>query len=258
MKIKPLKLTFFLIFIFTISAAIVKAEKSDYPFKPGEKLTFSLRWGIFYAGEAVLQVLPEEIVNKQNSLHFVLTTESCSFLDVFYKGRDRVDSYTDIDMTHSILYKKKINEGKTKRDVTVNFDWINKKAHYSNFNVCIKPIELKPGSFDPLSVFYISRLMDFDDKKQIEIPVTDGKKCVLGVAEIIKREKVKLKIGTFDTYLIEPELKHVGGVFEKSKNAKIQLWVSADKYRIPVKIKSKVKVGSFTGELISYESSSTL
>lgn len=57
--------------------------------------------------------------------------------------------------------------------------------------------------------------------------------------------------GTYDTYLIEPELKHVGGVFEKSKNAKIQLWVTADKRRIPVKIKSKVVVGSFVGELVS-------
>ncbi|MGA8180500.1 MAG: DUF3108 domain-containing protein, partial [Desulfobacterales bacterium] len=55
----------------------------------------------------------------------------------------------------------------------------------------------------------------------------------------------------YDTYLIEPELKHIGGVFEKSKNAKIQLWVTADKRKIPVKIKSKVAVGSFVGELVS-------
>jgi len=43
----------------------------------------------------------------------------------------------------------------------------------------------------------------------------------------------------------------VGVVFEKSKNAKIQVWVTADKRRMPVKIKSKVVVGSFVGELVS-------
>ncbi len=47
------------------------------------------------------------------------------------------------------------------------------------------------------------------------------------------------------------ELKHIGGVFEKSKNAEIKVWVTADTRRIPVKIKSKVVVGSFIGELIS-------
>jgi hypothetical protein len=43
----------------------------------------------------------------------------------------------------------------------------------------------------------------------------------------------------------------VGGVFEKSPDAKLQLWVSADYRRLPVKLKSKVIVGSFTGELQS-------
>lgn len=57
--------------------------------------------------------------------------------------------------------------------------------------------------------------------------------------------------GTYDTYLIEPEIKQLDGVFEKSKNAKIQVWVTADNRRMPVKIKSEVVVGSFVGELVS-------
>ncbi len=57
--------------------------------------------------------------------------------------------------------------------------------------------------------------------------------------------------GTYDTYLIEAEIKQVDGVFEKSKNAKIQVWVTEDRRRMPVKIKSKVVVGSFAGELVS-------
>ncbi len=68
-----------------------------------------------------------------------------------------------------------------------------------------------------------------------------------------KKERITVPAGTFDTYLIEPELKDVGGVFKKSKNAKIQLWITADRRRIPVKIKSKVIVGNFTGELVTAE-----
>jgi hypothetical protein len=94
-------------------------------------------------------------------------------------------------------------------------------------------------------------LFDLKEKLIIERPVTDGKKCIIGKAFVIKKETLKLAIGTYDTYLIEPEIKHVGGVFEKSKNAKIQVWVTADKRRMPVKIKSKVVIGSFVGELVS-------
>ena len=38
----------------------------------------------------------------------------------------------------------------------------------------------------------------------------------------------------------------------KSKDAKLQLWLSDDKYRIPVKIKSEVVVGSFSAELVKH------
>jgi hypothetical protein len=229
----------------------IKAQDNDFPFKPGEKLTYTLKWIFIPAGEAVMEVLPFETVNGIKAHHFLLTVRSNSFVDQFYKVRDRVDAYTDIGMNHSILYKKKQLEGTTRRDIIVNFNWDKKKASYTNFEEKRDPIEIPPGTFDPLSAFYYARLFDFKNNSIIERPVTDGKKSVVGKAVIIKRETIKLKIGTFDTYLMEPEVEHIGGVFEKSKGAKIQLWVTADQRQIPVKIRSEVIVGSFVGELIS-------
>jgi hypothetical protein len=233
------------------SSPCVKAGEKDFPFYPGEKLTFQLKWAIIPAGEGVLEVLPMETIDGVKAYHFLLTAKSNAFIDAIYKVRDRIDAYANTEMTHSILYKKKQDEGKTHRDVVVNFDWQNNKAQYTNFKDKRPPIDILSGSFDPLSAFYFVRLFDFQEKSKIERPVTDGKKCIIGKLSVVKRETLKLKSGTYDTYLIEPELKHIGGVFEKSKNAKIQLWVTADKRRIPVKIKSKVVVGSFVGELVS-------
>jgi len=229
----------------------VCGEVKDLPFQPGEKLTFQLRWTIIPAGESTLEVLPIETINGIKAYHFLLTAESNAFVDVFYKLRDRIDAYVSADVTHSILYKKKQNEGKSHRDIVVKFDWQNKKAQYTNFKEKLAPIDILPGSFDPLSAFYFIRLVDFKGKSTIERPITDGKECIIGRLSVIKRETIHVKSGTYDTYLIEPEIKHIGGVFEKSKNAKIKLWVTADKRKIPVKIKSKVVVGSFVGELVS-------
>lgn len=229
----------------------IRAEEMSLPFNPGEKLTFALKWTFVPAGEAALEVLPIEIVNGIKSYHFLLTAQSNEFIDHFYKVRDRIDAYADIKMTRSILYKKKQLEGKTHRDIVVQYDWGEYKAQYSNFSEEQAHIDLLPGAFDPLSAFYYARLFDLKEDLIIERPVTDGKKCIIGKVTVIKRETIKLESGTYDTYLIEPEIKHIGGVFDKSKNAKIQLWVTADHRRIPVKIKSKVVVGSFTGELVS-------
>lgn len=239
-------------FIITFSLPVnIKAVEKDFPFSPGEKLTFRLKWCFVPAGKAVLEVLPTETVNGVLAYHFVLTVQSNAFVDTFYKVRDRIDAYTDIKMTRSILYMKKQKEGRTKRDIIVNFDWEKKEAQYSNFGNKREPISLLPGSFDPLSIFYYSRLLELKENAKIKGPVTDGKKCVMGNARVVKREEIKVAGKKYDTYLLEPQLKHIGGVFEKSKNAKIKIWVTADKKRIPVKIKSKVIVGSFVGELIS-------
>ena len=255
---KRMRLRFFLAFIVTAIIAIsgasakLKANEVDLPFSPGEKLTFSLKWIFIPVGEAVLEVLPVETLNDIKAFHFAMTATTNSFFDKLHKVRDRIDAYTDVEMTHSVLYKKKQREGSRKRDVVVNIDWQKNQAQYSNFNNERMPIDLLPGAFDPLSSFYFMRLLDLKNEV-LKRPVTDGKRCVVGKATVIKRETIKVGNNTYDTYLIEPELKHIRGVFEKSKNATIQIWVSADRRHIPVKIKSKVIVGTFVGELVSAE-----
>jgi hypothetical protein len=73
----------------------------------------------------------------------------------------------------------------------------------------------------------------------------------VGKARVIKREKITVSDTTYDTYLIEPDLEEIGGIFSKSQDAKFSLWVTADEKRFPVKVKSRLAVGSFIAELIS-------
>jgi hypothetical protein len=237
-------------------SAVVIAWSGDVPastraFRSGERLTFVLKWTIIPAGEAVLEVLPKEHMAGIDAYHFVLTARSNAFIDAFYMIRDRVDAWSDAAMTQSLLYRKKQHEGSTRRDITVSFDWEAMTAQYINQGEARVPIPISPGTFDPLSIFYWSRSVDLVAGGRIKRSVTDGKKHVLGVADVVRRETIRVPAGTFDTLLIEPDLSHVGGVFEKSPDAKIQLWVSADPRRVPVKLKSKVVVGSFSGELVS-------
>ena len=225
------------------------ASADQAPFQPGEKLTFQLRWEFVHAGEAVLTVEDMGEVDGQPAYHFVMTAKTNSFLDMFYKVRDQIESYTDTDMSRSLLYKKKQREGHTKRDVVVTFDWEEGIAQYTNKGKKATPATLFPGTFDPLGIFFFVRNADLANITTIERYVSDGKKCVIGVGHIIKRETIKVPAGTFDTYLISPDLKDVGGVFEKSDDSNIFIWVTADSRHIPVKIQSKVAVGRFMGEL---------
>ncbi len=227
-------------------------HREPLPFQPGERLVFEVSWEFIRAGEAVLEILPVEDFDGEPSFHFVMTAKSTPFIDVFYKVRDRYDAYTDVGMSHSLLYIKK-KGGRRKKEIRVPFDWVKMESQYVAIGEEWKPISLLPNSFDPLAVFYAFRLNDLKVGKTLHAAVCDGKKCVMGSAEILKRERIQVKGTDYNAFLIEPDLKDVGGVFEKSKDAKIKIWVTADHRRIPVRFESKVVVGSFVAELVAAE-----
>jgi hypothetical protein len=227
----------------------------ELPFMCGEKLTYELRWANIPAGEATLEVRSLKTIDGTSAYHFVMKAKSNKFVDIFYKVRDRIDAYANTEMTRSVYYKKNQSEGPHKKKERITFDWDNRKAQYTDFSKDRDPIKLLPGSFDPLSAFYFTRTAIVNgNKKLIERPVTDGKNNVIGRAKITKTETITLKNGrTFDTLRLEPEMRHIGGVFKESKGSKIYLWVTADERCIPVQVKSKVAIGYFVGELVSIE-----
>jgi len=236
-----------------LGPACCLAADAGLPFAPGEKLTFQLRWGLIPAGSTTLMVAPTEKMDGAMAQHLVMTAETNAFVDVFYKVRDRIDSYTSADVSYTLLYRNRQREGHSKRNVVVNFDWTRMQAVFSNFDEKNEPIAIPPGTLDPLASFYYVRTLVLLPGKVLYRPLTDGKKAVISQVRVLAEEEVTVPAGTFQTIRFEPDLSDAGGVFEKSKDAGMTVWVTADRRHIPVKITSKVVVGHFTGELLSME-----
>jgi hypothetical protein len=229
------------------------AAAGPLPFLPGERLVFELRWEFIPAGEATLTVMPPAEVGGKPARRFVLTARTTAFLDTFYKVRDRIETFVDPEITRSLFYRKRQREGKTRREIEVRFDWENATAHYTNFGKPRDPLPLMPGTFDPLGAFYFVRTLDLEANMVVERPVTDGKKNVVGRVRVLERETITVKGTRYDTYRLAPDLRHVGGVFEESENAEMEVWVTADPRHIPVRIQSSVVVGDFIAELTAIE-----
>jgi hypothetical protein len=249
-----LKTIIFLLSLVALSPYFSLAiAEEHHPFQPGEKMHFVLKYGAIPAGSATLEVHDMDEIQGVEAYHFVMTARSNSFIDVFFKVRDRIDSYADAGMNHSLYYKKDQKEGKTRRNIKVDFNWEKNESTYVNFDTEPKIISLLPGTFDPLSVFYYTRLFNFQKVEEIEHPVTDGEKNLMGIMRVIGKETINVPAGTFETLVLEPDLQNVEGVFSKKQRAKIKLWVTNDESRLLVQMKSKAKVGSFVAELVSIE-----
>ncbi len=244
--------------IFVVSLLLLMGEASiaiaseNTPLRPGEKLQYKVYWAMIEAADVTLEILPMEKLSGTPALHFAMTAATSPLVENIYPVHDRIDSYADAAMSHALQYKEKKQTRKIK-DVEIAFDWQKQTVIYSKKGKKKAPVTLMPGAFDPLSIFYYFRTHELKENMEISRPVSDGKVCVIGKAHVRSRQKVQVAGREYDTYLVEPELGKLGGVFEKNPNAKLQIWVTTDKQRLPVMIKSEVAVGSFTAELVGIE-----
>lgn len=243
---------------FLVNSAVAESkgtpvEVEKLPFKVGEKLTYSLRWGVIRAGIAILEVHPITEIDGEEVYHFSLSVRTTSLVDRFYKVRDRIDGFMRTDFQGSVLYLVKKDAGKNLREVEVVYNSEEGFAQYSNFGKETDPVEILPGTLDPLSVLFAIRSIPLQNKKRIELPISDGKRVRMGIGWIRGTKKITVPDGNYRTILVEPDMKDVGGVFDKSGDSPMEVYFSDDERQLPVRIASEVVVGKFTADLVSVE-----
>jgi hypothetical protein len=224
------------------------------PWKVGERLSFDIVFGLLDAGDATLAIEPVEevpgLTPKVAAYHFSATARSTPFVDVFYKVRDRNDSWMDRDRWVSHRFEQHNQEGKYVLEQIVEFDW--KKMRFKNVEkVQGRDPKYEEGALtipalDTLSVLYAARAKPFKVGDEFSLDVHSGRDWPVSV-KILKRETIKVPAGKFDCYLVEPYLRERGLFIQKGK--KLQVWMTADERRIPVKMKAEIFIGSVSAEL---------
>jgi len=229
----------------------IDALAKDLPFRQGEKMVYQARWGIVSAGQSVIEILPDQIVNDVRTWHFSMTTTTNAGMDLIYKVRERKDSYMDLNRMRTVLYKEK-EEGNHPRDVVVTYDWAKGTVtRYENGNMG-DTISVPTGTIDPLGLFFFIRMNRLKVGEVLEFPVTDGKKHWDTKATVVRKEQLTINGKTYDTLLVMPDMKRLEDVFKKKdEQPDLMIWFSADDRQVPVKIESKVIIGTFVFELVS-------
>jgi len=210
-----------------------------------EKLIFSLSWTGIPVGVATQEIVDEGEVRKIFS-----TARSNDWLSTFFPVDDRIESILEKSGEfpgRSRNIKMLFKEGSRVRDREISFNPATKTAHYfDRIKNEQKNIRLETDTFDIYSSFYYVRHQRLEPGKSVYINVLDSKKLHRIEVRVLRRERIKVPAGEFNTIVIEPLVKPVG-VFEGKRGAYI--WLSDDSRRIPVKAQTKVTVGSITAVL---------
>jgi hypothetical protein len=95
---------------------------------------------------------------------------------------------------------------------------------------------------------YYLRTQELWPGKTIAIDNHSGRRIYPLETRVLREERVTVKAGTFDCYVVEPFPR--GGAF-RSKGSLV-VWLTKDERKMPVLIKSKVFFGSVAVKLVSY------
>lgn len=213
-----------------------------------ERLVYDLTWAGVKAGEATL-----EVGRDGEEIRIVSTVKSSDWVSVFYTVDNRVESRLSKaqrmpPIGQPLNFRLNLREGKRRRNREVLFDSPASKA------ICIdyltkerREVEIPPFIFDPLSSFYSVRTMNLEVGKSVYVKVFDNKKTWDVEVKVLGKEKVEVPAGEFGTIVIKPLMKSEG-IF--ARKGEIQIWLTDDEKRVPVKLRTKVRIGSVTAQLV--------
>jgi len=229
------------------------AQARPLPFGPGEKLTYEIHWTFIHAGNAVLEVMPDTEVDGVPARYFRGTASTVPWVDKFYKVRDTMESWTDLDVTHSLRHVSDQNEGKYSKKAEIVFDPAARRTFRYIEGDLRHELDQPENVFDPMSVLFAFRKEILFKTMRFGANVTDGKVSVVGESFVEDTETLKTPMGDIPCFRVRLDVRNLSGVFRKSPGAELIVWFSADSRRIPVKVRSKVVVGHFTLELVDYQ-----
>lgn len=232
----------------TALADQVKFRKlANSAFGVGERLVFDVGFGFVIAGEAVMEIPDYDYYNGRKCYRIQFRVNSLPFFSTFYKVEDRYLSLMDVEGLFPWRFEQRIREGGYKRDFNAEFDHINLVARTSEGEYMIPQYV-----HDVVSAFYFTRTLNFSGFRPGQrIHLQNFYKDSTYQLDVKFRGKqtVEVPVGRFHCIVIEPLVKE-GGLF-KSEGS-ILLWLTDDERKIPIKVMSKIIIGSITAELREY------
>jgi len=178
-----------------------------FSFNTGEKLVFTVKYGIISAAEATLQV--EELAYKDtiDCWLFSSTTKTKPFFDRIFKVRDKIESVVDKEKFISYRFEKKLREGKYKQhrihlyypDQNMSFylKYSRKRKKFKELRM-----EIPDNTQDILSAFYYVRNKDLAVGDSIFVNVTvDGRNTVTKIV-VLKTETIKTIFGKIECLVL--------------------------------------------------------
>jgi hypothetical protein len=229
--------------------------KKDSAFQEGEWFKFEMSYsGFLKAGEGTLTV-NDTILNGKPVHHVIGKGWTTGAISWFFKVEDRYESFFDKDTNVPYKFIRKVDEGGHTKDIEIDFNQEEQKAIVKDKkNNKVTTVATEQNVQDMVSAFYYLR-NNYDTDK-----IRRGDVVTLNMffdeenygfrLKYLGRQTIKTPFGKVKTLKFRPYVL-AGRVFKEEES--LTLWVSADKNKIPLKVKADLAVGSLRADLVAFK-----
>ena len=225
------------------------AEMPVSSFK-GERLDYDVLWIGMVVGHAAIECLP---TTNPGLIAVRTTSKANKSIQSLYPVLDTIQSLLDPRTGLPVQFRKSQREGGYSAEIRIDFRRAQDVATVSStIKGEVKPdtaLTLSGGEYDLLSAFQFVRSSDLEPGKSQYLSMVDNRKRFASVEiRCVRRENLKMDTGLVRTLLVEPKL-HGDALF--ASRGKLFLWVTDDDWHIPVRMESKISLGTIRANLVS-------
>jgi hypothetical protein len=236
---------------YLIAAALFfSVSHASYPFV-GETLDYEVSWGFITAGNA--RMLVRETKNE-NELEIISRAWNNGAFETIFPVNDTVRTTATADSLLPKVFNQKISEGSYTRNAFTFYDFKTQTASIKDTAFSKSKLKhgidtlitLDGGERCILTAFYLARTFKLEPGDTAYFNAISGKKKYKLKVICHKKETLNTVLGKKKCLVIEPVIQG-DGLF-KAKG-KLTIWVTDDKERLPVLMKSEIAIGSIKATL---------
>lgn len=220
-------------------------------FRAGEQLSYTVYYsviGIYVnAGNATVTANLEKL-NGRTVYHLIGAGKSNSSYDWVTKVNNKYESFIDTASLQPMKFIRDVHEGNHKKYENVSFNRVTNTA-VTKDGVYKVPACIQ----DVVSCLYYARNINFDRYKpgdKISFNMFFDNEVYSMYIRYVGKEEVKTKYGKFRAIKFRPLLIK-GTVFDGGE--RMNVWVTDDANRIPLRVESPLSVGSIKVDMMGYK-----
>jgi hypothetical protein len=221
----------------------------EKPFKAGEKLKYTIKFGPIVGGTASM-VVRETIYKNTTVYHSIAQGKTIGVAEKLYSVKDIFESYFDVKTGLPYKLVRDVKEGTYKKHEEAIFDRKSKAAYSVRLDTTIL---VPPDILDMVSLLYFIRSINYSTLKPGDVIKTvtffDDEIFPFDI-RYKGKENIKTKYGKIRCHRFDPVVEP-GRMFESEDD--MQIWLSDDKNVIPIKVRFDLVVGSLRMELDEYD-----